>query len=214
MSYPVRVVVKESLKEVVKTDDSLRLGLCDDPVLRKPGAVELLRDKLKDGGWNELDGRPGVFRKTLDGDVSITWDLENQELTLEAESEECVEEEVELVLRGDSMTRDGRDAQEDDLRKRGQDEIRAKLEQQVENAKNEREGEMLRDIQSRLETAVEQARGEVNTVLEGVYRDWLLQQARTLGKVVGQHESVSEDGEIYEADGEYYQVFDIEENLL
>ncbi|MGE0433017.1 MAG: hypothetical protein AB7K09_05760 [Planctomycetota bacterium] len=198
MSYPVRVVVKESVSEVVHQGDVLRLGLCDDPVLRKPGAAELLASKLRDGGWDEVDGQPGVFRKTLGDHVSITWDTEKQELTLEAEAEDCVDQEVELVLRGDSYTRDGREQQEADLRERGKQEIREKLDKQVEAAKTEREAELLRQVQDRLETAVDDARAGVNSVLEGVYRDWLLEQARTLGKVVGTHESVSEDGEVYE----------------
>ena len=195
MSYPVRVVVKETVKDVVRTRDELTLCLAQDPVLQKPGAQERLRGLLAAGGW-EADG--SRFRKTLPNGVEVVWDLEAQQLVLRGEAEEQIETSTTQELRGDSLTRDGAARQEEELKVAGRELLRQQLAKRLEGQREDAERDMLADIQARVEAAHAEVEREIHSMLETVYRDWLVEQAHTLGQVVSQHESVSADGEVFE----------------
>lgn len=196
MSYPVRVVVKQSISETIGSDDEIRLVLCDDPIYRRPGACDLIAAKLEERGW-EGDETGTVFTKVLEDGVEAVWDMTERQVTLRASAEQVVEREETLTRHGDAWNPDDVAAQKEELQKRTEEELAARLNISDKERDAVRAG-LQAQIAAKLEAHVEGVQQEVAAVQEDFYKDWIKQEAGKLGNVTSVHESESNDGDVYE----------------
>ena len=196
MSYPVRVVVKESVSEVVSSSDAVQLPLTPDPILDKPRCQEILRQTLIDGGWAPTCDEHILVKPIPGTSVEMVWDLKNQRVVVQAKAEATVTAEQETTLHGDihDASQAAQERVAEDLRKRGKEVVKKQAQEKLAAQRAAKEAEQLAKIQRELTAGIEPAKEEINKALEGVYREWLLEQAKTLGDVTGKHESVGPDG--------------------
>lgn len=198
MSYPVRVVVKETVSESIRADDRITIRVCDDPIIARVDAQPTLEDKLTAHGWERdgtADGREWV--KRFDDGTEARWDLPGNTVTLTA-SEESTIQRVEVVnAHGDAWRPEDRDTVESELRERAKEELAARRGEETAQARQERE-RMLAQIQDKLEGHVDEVIEDVAAVQEDFYKSWVKDQAAKLGTITSQNEHTSEDGNTYE----------------
>lgn len=178
MSLSYRVTLQVS--EVVNADDKTVHQLDLRPVLEQEDMKALLRQALKQRGFEE-EGDTKLVRKEKTGE-SVTVDLESLQLTAELEAKSEVKGQVEGW--GDAETRDN-------AKRSAQSRAQEQAENMVEQGRKETQRKVTRQLAEGEGARLE----EMNKVLQDVYSEALKQKARKMGEVVEQHEGTNERGE-------------------
>lgn len=167
MSRAYRIRVKENLKRVVRVHDKVSTQLEILEVLPPEQMADLLRQELRNRGFQE-EGDKLVRR---DKGVTITVDPKTGEVEVQSELSKKVAVEGEREARTYSDN--------PKLKKQLKDQLRDDLEKQVQ----ERETELQKQATDRLETELGELRHELDQAVNRVTAEALKQKASQLGQI-------------------------------
>jgi len=182
MSRAYWVKLSSSVTETIKGTDRTTHRIELDAVLPEGEMREILEGALAEAGWEQRD--EGSYQKTV-GEVSLTWDLDKNEVEAAVESSREVSRDLNVEGRAYSQEAAQRNADR-------------QLKQQQESARDAIEAEQ-EQLQKKLTTALgeneEQRVREINGVLQKAYTEGLKRKARRMGNVTSIQEGTSENGE-------------------
>jgi len=185
-SYVIRV--SASVSETVDAADKRTKSLQLTEIVPCDEQAEILRDELRDRGWEEVEGSEGQVWEKTDGQVRQRIDLESMTHEAQVELQRTLERERTITVRGD---KDFEDPEE----RRGKEE--ASLQRAIAVTDEERDEvhqTMQREIAETLDESEEARTEEVNEVIAAVYAESLKRKARRMGSVTEMRES-QEGGE-------------------
>ena len=171
MSRAYRIRVKESLKRVVRVHDKVSTQLEILEVLPPEQMADLLRQELRDRGFQE-EGEKLVRR---DQGVTVQVDPKTGEVEVQSELSKKVAIEAEREAR--SYADAGPHA--DKLKKELKDQLRGDLEKQAK----EHEDELQKQATDRLEAELGDLRRELDQAVNRVTAEALKQKASQLGQI-------------------------------
>jgi FtsH ternary system-associated peptide len=185
-SYVIRV--SASVSETVDAADKRTKSLQLTEIVPCDEQAEIIRNELRDRGWEEVEGSEGQVWEKTDGKVRQRIDLESMTHEAQVELQRTLERERTITVRGDKDFEDP-------------DERRAKEEASLQRAiavtdeeRNEVHQTMQREIAETLDESEEARTEEVNEVIAAVYAESLKRKARRMGSVTEMRES-QEGGE-------------------
>ena len=187
-SYVIRV--SASVQERVSAKDKRTKTLVLTEIVPADEQREILRGKLREGGWEEVEGSDGQRFRRKRGEVLEEIDLEAMEVEASVELERTLERSRTITVRGD---RDLEDVEERRQKEKGA------LERSIAVSAEEREqaqGGLDREIAEALEATEEERNRELNELVREVYAESLKRKAGRLGTIQGVQESRA--GEDYE----------------
>jgi hypothetical protein len=180
MSRAYRITVKESDTRRLKADDEICTQLEILEILPPEDMATLLREELKKRGFEEQpDGN--LIRK--DGELTVKVDPCSGEVSVKAETEETVSQEV----RRDATGFNDVGPSERSLRQRVKDQLKADLDKKFEQEQNRLQGKATEALEKHLQ----ELQPEISEVVNQVTRDALKQKAQQMGTV----KEISEDAE-------------------
>lgn len=187
-SYVIRV--SASVSETVDAADKRTKSLQLTEIVPCDEQAEIIRDELRDRGWEEVEGSEGQVWEKTDGKVRQRIDLESMTHEAQVELQRTLERERTITVRGDKDFEDP-------------DERRAKEEASLQRAiavtdeeRDEVQQTMQREIAETLDESEEARTEEVNEVIAAVYAESLKRKARRMGSVTEMRES--QDGGEFE----------------
>jgi len=196
MSNPVRVSVKAKLKYTVKHDDEVEIKLGRDPIFSDKRAEQTVDEVLESHGWTKEEQEGKIVYVKNDENNEKTWDIKENKLTIKSKKDEVVEKEGQKTAKGDSW-RLGKNAKkklEEKALKQLEDEL--KTEADKERKKIEEKGS--KELSESLECEVSDTLDETRDIITQIYKDWIKERAQSLGNIVSETSSVSDDGNIFE----------------
>ncbi len=174
-SYVIRV--SASVQEKVSAKDRRTKSLVLTEIVPAEEQEEILRERLKDKGWEEVEGSEGRKLKRQRGDVTETIDLDEMTVEATVELERTLERSRTITVRGD------RDFESEDERRAKE---RDSLERSIAITDEERDSAtsgMQRQIAEALEETEAERTAELNEVVREVYAESLKRKAGRLGQV-------------------------------
>ncbi len=196
MSNPIRVSVKAKLKFTVKHKDEVELKLGNDPIFSDERAEQIIESVLQAHGWQkeEKEGKT-VYVKT-DEDTEKTWDVKENKLTIKTRKEEVVEKEGQKTAKGDAW-RLGRNAKKK-LEEKARKQLEKDLKEEAGKDRKKIEEKGSKEVSESLECEISETLEETRDIITDIYKDWIKERAQSLGNVISETSSVSEDGNIFE----------------
>lgn len=187
-SYVIRV--SASVSETVDAADKRTKSLQLTEIVPCDEQAEIIRNELRDRGWEEVEGSEGQVWEKTDGKVRQRIDLDSMTHEAQVELQRTLERERTITVRGDKDFEDP-------------DERRAKEEASLQRAiavtdeeRQEVHQTMQREIAETLDESEEARTEEVNEVIAAVYAESLKRKARRMGSVTEMRES--QDGGEFE----------------
>jgi len=185
-SYVVRV--SAAVSETVNTKDKRTKSLVLTRIVPAEEQKEILKEKLLEKGWEEVEGSDGqIFQRKKDG-VTETINLEKMTLEATVEKSKTLERKRSVSVRGDRYSAG-------EQRKKAQ----KKLEKEIAITKEEKqqaETNMQEEILETLDKTEEKRTKEITEVVREVYTESLKRKAGRLGSVTSIKEGQA--GEDYE----------------
>jgi hypothetical protein len=178
MSRAYRITVKESDTRHIKAGDEISTQLEVLEILPPEDMATLLRNELKNRGFEEQDDGT-LVRK--DGDVTVTVDPCSGEVTVKADTEETVSQEA----RRDASGFNDVGPSETSLRDRVKDQLKQDLDKKFE----QEQSRLQTKATEQLETHLQEIQPEISEIVNKVTRDALKQKAQQMGTV----KEISED---------------------
>lgn len=180
-SYVIRV--SASVSEDVSAKDKRTKKIVLTEIVPCDEQREILRDTLREQGWEEVDGSDGKQMRRQRGKVVETIDLD--ELTVEAtvELDRTLERSRTITVRGD------RDFESEGERRTKE---QASLERSIaisDEEKAQAEAALQREIAELLEESEEERTRDLNEAVREVYAESLKRKAGSLGNVTSVQES-------------------------
>ena len=186
MSQTYRVKLKNAVSRRVSADDSVSYPISLTDVLSHAEMKDLLRERLQEKGFEEVEGKPGQLKKKGSAGEDIVVDLDQMQVTATIVEEKEVSMEVQVEGVSES-------------RKHAQQVAEQKLAEKSRAADRELRtrvsDEVQKKVTKRLEDSEEERMRLLNEVMQEVYADAVKQKARTLGDVVDVRESTSAEGQ-------------------
>lgn len=177
MSQTYVIKVSASVKENVSAKDKRSKTLKLTEIVPLDEQQEILKERLKERGWEEEEGSDGKrWRRQQDG-VTETIDLDDMTVEAEVELEKTLERDRTIVVRGD------RDFENPDERRTKEQK---RLEESIAVTEQERDqvqSTMQREIAEKLDETEEERTRELNEVVREVYTESLKRKAHRLGNV-------------------------------
>ena len=180
MSRAYRITVKESDTRHLKAGDEISTRLEVLEILSPEDMATLLRNELKERGFEEQEDGTLVRR---DGDVSVTVDPCSGEVSVKADAEQTVSQEANREATGFNDIGPNQES----LRERVKDQLKQDLDKKFEQEQSRLQTEATR----RLEQHLQEIQPEISEVVNKVTRDALKQKAQQMGTV----KEISEDAE-------------------
>ena len=180
MSRAYRITVKESESRHLKAGDEICTDLEILEILPPEDMATLLKEELKKRGFEEQDDGT-LIRK--DGDITVKIDPCTGEVSVKAETEETVNQEVKREATGFNDV----GPNEGTLR----DRVRDQLKQDLDKRFDKEQSDLQKRATDELERKLQELQPEVADVVNKVTRDALKEKARQLGTV----KEISEDAE-------------------
>ena len=180
MSRAYRITVKESLTRERKGADEIATKREVLEILPPEKMAGLLAQELKNRGFEERED--GTLVRT-DGKVTVTVEPCTGEVSVKAETEETVNQEVKREATGFNDV----GPNEKSLRERVKEQLKSDLDKKFEQEQSRLQTEATR----RLEEHLQEIQPEISEVVNKVTRDALKQKAQQMGTV----KEISEDAE-------------------
>lgn len=181
MSRMYRVMVEESIRRVVKGSDKVTTKVDLLPVLERGDMGNLLGDELVNDGFT----REGNTCKKTENGITVTVDLEKQEVEI------SVEEEHEVEKSGKMETRADADFQKESTAKENlQKKLCAALEDEVQQDRDE----LQKEVTKKLESSIQEKLKKINDAATRATGKALKVKAAQIGDVQEVHEG--ENGEL------------------
>tara|TARA_R110002072_G_scaffold81939_1_gene187350 strand:- start:63 stop:656 length:594 start_codon:yes stop_codon:yes gene_type:complete len=185
-SYVIRV--SASVSETVDAADKRTKSLQLTEIVPCDEQAEILRDELRDRGWDEVEGSEGQVWEKTDGKVRQQIDLESMTHEAQVELKRTLERERTITVRGD------KDFEDPDDRRTKEEASLQRAIAVTDEERNEVHQTMQREIAETLDESEEARTEEVNEVIAAVYAESLKRKARRMGSVTEMRES-QEGGE-------------------
>ena len=185
-SYVIRV--SASVSETVDAADKRTKSLQLTEIVPCDEQAEILRDELRDRGWEEVEGSEGQVWEKTDGKVRQQIDLESMTHEAQVELKRTLERERTITVRGD------KDFEDPDDRRTKEEASLQRAIAVTDEERNEVHQAMQREIAETLDESEEARTEEVNEVIAAVYAESLKRKARRMGSVTEMRES-QEGGE-------------------
>jgi hypothetical protein len=180
MSRAYRITVKESDTRHLKAGDEISTQLEILEILPPEDMATLLKEELKKRGFAEQDDGTMVRK---DGEITVTVDPCNGEVTVKAETQETVSQEAKREATGFNDV----GPNESSLRDRVKDQLKSDLDKKFE----QEQARLQNKATEKLEKKLNDLQPEISGVVNQVTRDALKQKAQQMGTV----KEVSEDAE-------------------
>ncbi len=180
-SYVIRV--SASVQEKVSAKDKRTKSLVLTEIVPAEEQREILRERLKEKGWEEVEGSDGQQLERKRGEVVETLDLDTLTVEATAELERTLERSRTITVRGD------RDFEAEEERRAKEKQA---LERSIAISDSEREearSGMQREIAEALEATDAERDAELNEVVREVYAESLKRKAGRMGQVTEISES-------------------------
>lgn len=187
MSQCYRVQLKESVSRVVKGEDSISYPIELTQILPADEMFELLKQELKEKGWQAEDDSETIFVTEGSGGEKLSIDLETMELTASI----VTEREVKTVAEVESASEHS-DAHAQQQAKQALAQEVSMRGDQIEDAGNK---ELQDEVTEQLAESESDRQRQINEILQKVYSESLKKKAHELGDVMEVAESTSDDGE-------------------
>ena len=180
MSRAYRITVKESETRNLKAGDEISTHLEILEILPPEDMATLLKEELKKRGFAEQDD--GTMLRQ-DGDLTVRIDPCSGEVTVKAQAEEAVSQEV----RRDATGFNDVGPNENSLR----DRVKEQLKQDLDKKFEQEQSRLQNKATEQLEKHLNEIQPEISQVVNQVTRDALKQKAQQMGTV----KEISEDAE-------------------
>jgi len=180
MSRAYRITVKESESRHLKAGDEICTQLEILEILPPEDMATLLKEELKKRGFTEQDD--GTMERK-DGDLTVKVDPCSGEVTVKAETEETVAQEVKREATGFNDV----GPNEKNLREKVKDDLKRDLDKKFEQEQSRLQGKATQALEKHLSDL----QPEISAVVNQVTRDALKQKAQQMGTVT----EISEDAE-------------------
>ena len=180
MSRAYRITVQESDTRHIKAGDEISTHLELLEILPPEDMATLLRQELKNHGFEERDD--GTLSRQ-DGAVTVVVDPCSGEVTVKAEAAEIVDREVKREASGFNDVGPG----ENTLRER----VKEQLKQDLDKKFDQEQSRLQNRETEELEKHLNKIQPEISEVVNKVTRDALKQKAQQMGTV----KEISEDAE-------------------
>ncbi len=185
MSQCYHIELKSAVVRTVKGEDSVSYPIELTDILPADEMKDLLRQQLKDTGWEAQNSEETIFVTEGPGGESLTLDLETMEVTASITTEREVVAEALVQGRGESHQQ----AQQNAAHQLQEEE--SMLGDKIEDQGNR---ELQDEVTSRLAESEADRQRLINEVLQGVYSESLKRKAGQLGDIMEISESTGEDG--------------------
>lgn len=192
MSQLYRIQLKTSVSETFSLSDQIVHRLELTSILGEEEMLDILKQVLDTEGFEEQED--GTYTKQGNNDETITFDLENMEVSASLEQEKSLA--TEATASGQAW--DDRRAARKDAQQRladARDAARSQLETQSK--------ELQKELSKTLEKGESERMRKINEILQQVYAESLKRKARQLGDVMEVSESTNQ--------GQYELVIHIEQ---
>jgi len=180
MSRAYRITVNESDVRHLKAGDEISTQLEILEILPPEDMATLLRNELKNRGFEERDD--GTLARK-DGSVTVVVDPCSGEVSVKAETEELVNQSAERVATGFNDIGPGQDS----LRERVKDQLKQELDKKFDQEQTRLQNQATEQLEKHLS----EIQPEISEIVNKVTRDALKQKAQQLGTV----KEISEDAE-------------------
>ena len=180
MSRAYRITVKESDTRHLKAGDEICTQLEILEILPPEDMATLLKEELKKRGFEEQDDGT-MIRK--DGDITVKIDPCTGDVTVKAETEATVNQEVKREATGFNDV----GPNEKSLREKVKEQLKQDLEKKFDQEQTKLQGKAT----DALEKHLQELQPEISEIVNQVTRDALKQKAQQMGTV----KEVSEDAE-------------------
>jgi hypothetical protein len=181
MSRAYRITVKESETRHLKAGDEICTDLEILEILPPEDMGTLLRNELKNRGFEEQDD--GTMTRKEKNGVTVTIDPCNGQVTVKAETGEMINQEVKRDATGFNDV----GPNEKSLRERVKEQLKSDLDRKFEQEQSRLQTEATQELEKRLN----ELQPEISQIVNQVTRDALKQKAQQMGTVT----EVSEDAE-------------------
>ena len=171
MSRAYRLKVRESLRRVIRAHDRVSTQLELLEVLPPEQMAQLLREELKQRGFEEKDGT--LVRKQKG--ITITVNPTTGEVSVEAEAAQ----DAALEMEQDGRAYDDMGPNAKAVRKQLSEQLRKDLEKQAAR----KEAELQSEVTDRLERELGDLRRELDQAVNRVTAEALKQKAAQLGQI-------------------------------
>ncbi len=183
MSRAYRITVKESDTRNLKAGDEICTQLEVLEILPPEDMAGLLKDELKNRGFEEQEDGT-MLRK--DGDITVKVDPCSGEVTVKAETEETVNQEVKREASGYNDV----GPNEKSLREKVKEQLKTDLDKKFDQEQSRLQGKATEALEKHLQDL----QPEISEVVNKVTRDALKQKAQQMGTV--KEISETEGGEL------------------
>lgn len=180
MSRAYRITVKESETRNLKAGDEICTDLEILEILPPEDMATLLREELKKRGFEEQDD--GTLARR-DGELTVKVDPCSGEVTVKAETQQTVNQEVKREATGFNDV----GPNEKSLREK----VKEQLKQDLDKKFDQEQSKLQDKATQALEKHLQDIQPEISEVVNQVTRDALKQKAQQMGTV----KEVSEDAE-------------------
>jgi hypothetical protein len=180
MSRAYRITVKESESRSLKAGDEICTQLEILEILPPEDMATLLKEELKKRGFEEQEDGTMVRK---DGELTVKIDPCSGEVTVKAETEATVSQEVKREATGFNDV----GPNEKSLREKVKEQLKQDLDKKFEQEQSKLQGKAT----EKLEKHLQDIQPEISGVVNQVTRDALKQKAQQMGTV----KEVSEDAE-------------------
>jgi hypothetical protein len=180
MSRAYRITVKESETRNLKAGDEICTQLEILEILPPEDMATLLKEELKKRGFEEQED--GTMERK-DGDLTVKIDPCSGEVTVKAETEETVNQEVKREATGFNDV----GPNEKSLREKVKDQLKSDLDKKFDQEQSRLQGKATEELEKHLQ----ELQPEISEVVNQVTRDALKQKAQQMGTV----KEISEDAE-------------------
>jgi hypothetical protein len=180
MSRAYRITVKESETRKLKAGDEICTELEILEILSPEEMATLLKEELKKRGFQEQDD--GTMLRN-DKDITVKIDPCTGEVSVKAETEESVNQEVKREATGFNDV----GPNEKNLREKVHEQLKQDLDKKFDQEQSRLQGQATEALEKHLQDL----QPEISAVVNQVTRDALKQKAQQLGTV----KEISEDAE-------------------
>lgn len=180
MSQTYECKLGESVSHTIEAENEVRHRISMTKILSEDEMKNILKDTLQKEGWEEQED--GTYQTTGEDGETLTWDLEESEVTARLEETKEVGATISVVGSGYCERSAANDAQRQIESER----------QRVEAKALDRQRDIEEDMAKTLEDGEEKRKHKLNDIISQVYGEAVKKKAASLGTVMSVQENNSE----------------------
>lgn len=182
MSRAYWVKLSSAVTETIQGSDRATHRIELDSVVPEGEMDQILEGALEDSGWEKASDRS--YRKQV-GEVTLTWDLDKNEVEATVDSSREVSRDVNV---------EGRAYSQDAARRNAERQLQQR-EQQARDAIGAEKEQLQKKLTKKLGDNEQERVREINGVLQKTYTEGLKRKAKRLGNVTSIQEGTSDKGD-------------------